>query len=67
MCSAFTIASRQNESGGGGHVNLSIGEKLELIKKLESGVSVVRVYDRVNINKQLATFGGLKINSQVLR
>ena len=32
--------------------NLSIGAKLELIKKLESGVSVARVCDEYGIKKQ---------------
>ena len=39
------MASKQKESGKRKRVDLSIGEKLELIKKLESGVSFVRVCD----------------------
>ena len=63
-----TMASTQKESGKIKRANLSICEKQELIKKLESEVSVVRVCDKYKVrNKQLATFGGLKINSQVLR
>ncbi|CAM1324768.1 Uncharacterised protein r2_g3362 [Pycnogonum litorale] len=33
-------------------VNLSIGDKLELIKKLESGVSVARVCEIYGVKKQ---------------
>ena len=33
-------------------VDLSVGEKLELIKKLESGVSVIRVCDEYGVKKQ---------------
>ena len=46
------MASKQKESGKGKHVNLSIGEKLELTKKLESGVSVVLVCDEYGVKKQ---------------
>ena len=36
MCSAFTMTSKQKESGKRKRVDLSNGEDLELIKKLES-------------------------------
>ena len=53
------MASKQKESRHRNGVNLIIGEKLELIKKLESGVSVVRVCDEYGVIKQtVATFGG---------
>ena len=42
----------QKESGKRKRVNLGIGEKLELIKKLESGVSVVRICDEHGVKKQ---------------
>ena len=39
------MATKQKESGKIKLVNLSIGEKLELIKQLDPGISVVRIYD----------------------
>ena len=39
------MSSKQKESGKRKRVGLSIGEKLELIKKLESGVLVDRICD----------------------
>ena len=46
------MASKQKESGKLKRVNLCTGEKLELIKKLESGVSVVRICDEHGVKKQ---------------
>ena len=46
------MASKQKESGRRKHVDLSIGKKLQLIKKLDSGVSVVRVCDEYGLKKQ---------------
>ena len=46
------MASKRKESEKNKHVNLGIGEKLELIKKLESGVLVVMVYDKHGVKKQ---------------
>ena len=45
------MASTQKESWKRKHVKLCIGEKLELIKKLESGVSVARVCDEYGVKK----------------
>ena len=59
-CYDFIMASKQKESEKRKHVNLSICEKLELIMKLESGVSVV-------LKDDFLPFGGQKINSQVTR
>ena len=66
-CSAFTMVSKQKEGEKRQRVYLSIDEKHEIIKKLELEVSVVRDCDEYGeINKKLATFGGLKMNSQVM-
>ena len=46
------MASKQKESGKIKRVDQSIGEKLELMKKVESGVSVVRVCDEYEVKKQ---------------
>ena len=46
------MASKQKESEKRKHVNLSISEQQELIQKLESGVSVVRVCDEHGVLKQ---------------
>ena len=46
------MVSKKKESGKRKRVSLSIGEKLELIKTLESGVSVVRVCDEHGLKKQ---------------
>ena len=46
------MASKQMESGRRKRVVLSIAEKLEPIKKLESGVLVVRVCDVYGVKKQ---------------
>ena len=51
-CSAFTIVSKQKESGKRKHANLSIGEKLELNKKLESELLIVQVCDEHGVKKQ---------------
>ena len=45
------MASKQKE-GGKKRVKTCIGERLGLIKKLESGVSVVRVSDEFGVKKQ---------------
>ena len=47
----FAMASKQKKSGNRKRVNLSIGEKLELIKKLELGALVVRVSDDYGVKK----------------
>ena len=50
--SAFIMVSKLKESGRRNHVNQSISEKHELIKKLELGVSVVRFCDEYGVKKQ---------------
>ena len=50
------MASKQKESGGEKRGSLSIREKLELIKKLESGVSVVRVCDVYGVKKETVSY-----------
>ena len=49
------MASQQMKSGEKKLVGLIIGEKFELIKKLESGVSVVRVCDEYWIRYQIVS------------
>ena len=51
-CFAFSMASKQKESGKIKRVSLSIGDKLDLIKKLDPGVSVVRVCDEHRVRKE---------------
>ena len=46
------MVSKQKEILKRKRVNLSIGKKLELSKKLESEVSVVRVCDEYGVKKQ---------------
>ena len=46
------MASKQKESGKRKRVNRSNSEKLELIKKLEWGASVVRVCDEYGLKKE---------------
>ena len=46
------MASRQKERGKRKRAYLDIGEKLELIKKLVLGDSVVRVCDEYGVKKQ---------------
>ena len=46
------MASKQKESGKRKRGNLSIVEKLELTKKLESLVSAIRVCDEYGVKKQ---------------
>ena len=48
----FTMSSQRKGSAKRKRINLSIGAKLELIKKLESGVSVARVCDEYGVKKQ---------------
>ena len=48
----FTMTSKHKESEKRKRTNLSIGAKLELIKKMESGVSVARVCDEYGVKKQ---------------
>ena len=48
----FTMTSKRKESEKRKRTNLSIAAKLELIEKLESGVSVARVCDEYGVKKQ---------------
>ena len=50
--SAFTMASRQKKGGKIKYVHISIADEMELIKKLESRVSVVRACDEYGMMKQ---------------
>ena len=46
------MSSQRKGGGKRKRTNLSTGAKLELVKKLESGVSVARVCDKYGIKKQ---------------
>ena len=50
------MASKQKDSGKRKHTNLSIGDKLELIKKLESGVSVAKLCEEYGVKKQTVSY-----------
>ena len=49
------MASKQKKSGKRKRVNLVIGQKLEFIEKIESGVRVIRVCDEDGVKKQTVT------------
>ena len=61
------MASKEKESEKRKRVNLRIEKKLELIKKLVGSFGRP-VCDENGVKKQtVTTFGGLKINSQVMQ
>ena len=50
QCSEFIMASKEKGSGRQKRVNLSIAEKLELVRRAESGVSIACVCNKKRVN-----------------